>query len=78
MKCGGNGRAREFFAQYGGVGKYKDAKAKYTSREGGLYLERLARAVQEDERRWARDRSDLYASHEIRAKRVASGKHERS
>lgn len=48
MKCGGNGRAVDFWRQYGGTGKYKDAKGKYTSREGQLYLERLARLTQED------------------------------
>jgi ADP-ribosylation factor GTPase-activating protein 2/3 len=48
MKCGGNGRATDFFRQYGGTNKFKDAKMKYTSREAGLYLERLARLTNED------------------------------
>ncbi|KAI9019753.1 hypothetical protein DFJ74DRAFT_674249 [Hyaloraphidium curvatum] len=52
MKCGGNGRATDFFRQYGGVQKFKDAKAKYTSREAGLYLERLARLTNEDAKKY--------------------------
>jgi ADP-ribosylation factor GTPase-activating protein 2/3 len=52
MKCGGNGRATEFFRQYGGIGKFKDAKAKYTSREANLYLERLARLTTEDAKKY--------------------------
>lgn len=63
MKCGGNGRATDFFRQYGGVNKFKDAKMKYTSREAGLYLERLARLTTEDAKKWGFGNGLLAISH---------------
>ncbi|KAJ3061184.1 ADP-ribosylation factor GTPase activating protein, ER-Golgi transport, partial [Quaeritorhiza haematococci] len=52
MKVGGNARANEFFRQNGGTDRYKDAKAKYTSRVGQLYREKLKKLAEEDARRF--------------------------
>ena len=51
MKVGGNANIVEFFKQYGGLDKYKDAKSKYTSRAAGLYKERLRKLADEDAKR---------------------------
>ncbi|KAI9341527.1 hypothetical protein DFJ73DRAFT_843508 [Zopfochytrium polystomum] len=52
MKVGGNANATEFFNRSGSsVTSFKDAKAKYTSRAGMLYKERLRKLADEDAKR---------------------------
>ncbi|RKP40337.1 arf gtpase-activating protein [Dimargaris cristalligena] len=48
MKVGGNANMAEFFRQHGGLSKFKDAKAKYTSRTAAQYKEKLNRLAQAD------------------------------
>ncbi|KAJ3125520.1 ADP-ribosylation factor GTPase activating protein, ER-Golgi transport [Nowakowskiella sp. JEL0407] len=52
MKVGGNANASEFFKQYGGAEKYKDAKSKYTSKPALLYKERLRTLVDSDAQKY--------------------------
>ncbi|KAJ3120428.1 ADP-ribosylation factor GTPase activating protein, ER-Golgi transport [Nowakowskiella sp. JEL0407] len=52
MKVGGNANALEFFKQYGGTEKYKDAKSKYTSKAAGLYKDRLRSLVDADSQKY--------------------------
>ena len=51
MKCGGNANAADFFKKHGGMDKYTDAKAKYSSRAGQMYREYLKKLAEDDARR---------------------------
>ncbi|KAJ3030402.1 UNVERIFIED_CONTAM: ADP-ribosylation factor GTPase activating protein, ER-Golgi transport [Siphonaria sp. JEL0065] len=51
MKVSGNANASEWFRAHG-TGNYKDAKAKYTSRAGVGYRDRVKQLAEEDARRF--------------------------
>ncbi|KAJ3016974.1 UNVERIFIED_CONTAM: ADP-ribosylation factor GTPase activating protein, ER-Golgi transport [Siphonaria sp. JEL0065] len=51
MKVSGNANASEWFRAHG-TGNYKDAKAKYTSRAGVGYRDRVKQLAEEDARRY--------------------------
>jgi len=58
LKVGGNASIAEFFTKHGGQSLLppgnSDARARYTSRQAGLYKEELARRIDADAQRWVR------------------------
>ena len=62
LKVGGNGAIADFFTKHGGQSLLppgnSDARARYTSRQAGLYKEELARRIDADAQRWAAIVSD--------------------